>query len=49
MASTCGHTHQSFRVVSCGKQILMCFECVMEEIQEAEINHAVLVVRELED
>ena len=48
MISTCSHAHPSFRVTNGPRHILLCWECVLDEIQESKIDQAILIVREVD-
>ena len=43
---TCSHAHPSFRVTNGPRHILLCWECVLDEIQESKIDQPILIVRE---
>lgn len=46
MVPTCGHLNCSFRVTVGPRHMLMCWDCVLEEIQESKIDQSILIVRE---
>jgi hypothetical protein len=43
---TCSHAHPAFRVITGPRHILLCWECVLDEIQESKIDQPILIVRE---
>lgn len=43
---TCGHAHADFRVTTGPRHVLMCWECMLDEIQESKIDQPILIVRE---
>lgn len=46
MTPTCGHRNLSWRVVVKERPVLMCWNCVLEEIQESKIDQPIMIVRE---
>ncbi len=48
MIPTCSHPNPNFRVTIGPRHILMCWECMLEEIQESKIDQPILIVREVD-
>jgi hypothetical protein len=43
---TCSHPYPSFRVTQEEDTVLLCWQCVLDEIQESRIDQPILIVRE---
>jgi hypothetical protein len=46
MVPTCGHLNVAWRVTTGPVHRLMCWECVLDEIEESKIDQPILIVRE---
>lgn len=48
MVPTCSHPYPSFRVTQEEDTVLLCWHCLMDEIEASKIGQPILVVREID-